>query len=199
VTSLRREKPVRTFKNIYTDYHKYKKPLRKDFHERCGYCDDSHFYSGGERGFHIDHFAPGSKFPEYKCKYSNLVYSCSYCNIFKGNDWVSSKPTVSVIKDKGYIDPCSDDYEKHLSRNDKGQIIANTPLGKYMHGKLKLWLIRHKWVWKIDKIDSLIKDIDKEINNFSKKSKKLEQLQNKQMELYKAFYHGIDIFREEIQ
>ncbi|HJP19229.1 MAG: hypothetical protein CMD96_08920 [Gammaproteobacteria bacterium] len=196
---VRRETPRRTCKKIFKNYKKYKKYLRDDFHKRCGYCDDSHFYSGGERGFHIDHFAPGSKFPEYKCRYSNLVYSCSYCNIFKGDDWVSSKSSVSVINDKGYIDPCSDDYEKHLSRNDKGQIIANTPLGKYMHGKLKLWLIRHEWAWKIDKIDSLIEDIDKESANFSNKDKKLKRLQSKQIELYKAFRHHINIFREEIQ
>lgn len=197
MTSLRREKPERTFKRVLKDYRKYKEPLRKDFHERCGFCDDHHFYSGGERAFHIDHFAPQLKFPELRNTYKNLVYSCPYCNISKGNDWVSSESSVSVIKDKGYVDPCSDDYEKHLSRNDKGQINANAALGKYMHEKLKLWLIRHEWAWKIDKIDSLIKEIEN--TEFNKKSKKLKQLQIKQTELYRAFHHCMNIFREEIQ
>ena len=85
---LRHHKPVRSNVTKRAKYQLYKEDLRRDFKERCGYCDDPDEFSGGSRGYHIDHFAPKSIFPELKTEYSNLVYSCSYCNIAKSDKWI---------------------------------------------------------------------------------------------------------------
>ncbi|MFW8696104.1 HNH endonuclease, partial [Mesorhizobium japonicum] len=73
---------------------------------KCGYCDTPDYYSGGRTGFHIDHFAPKSKFDLLKNEYNNLVYCCPICNLGKSDDWPGDNPNTSFMGDIGYIDPC---------------------------------------------------------------------------------------------
>lgn len=58
-----------------------KKHLSDDFNRRCAYCDDRDFYCGGINSFHIDHFAPKSKFPklEFQVNESNFFFSKFKC------------------------------------------------------------------------------------------------------------------------
>jgi uncharacterized protein (TIGR02646 family) len=119
--NVQEQRPVRSEGVMpRTKHQAYKDELRVDFRRRCGYCDDKDVYSGGKRGFHIDHFKPKSKFDDLKTTYSNLVYSCPYCNIAKSNKW---KPRV------GFIDPCSAEYENHLLRDERGRIVPKTKRG----------------------------------------------------------------------
>ena len=142
---IQKEKPVRTCKKKYAHYTSFKPYLREDFNERCGYCDDLDFYSGGKRGFHIDHFKPHSipKFETLKQTYSNLVYSCSFCNGAKSNKWKDNE---------GFVDPAGNDYDTHLHRNLKGAIEYKTAQGKYLYENLKLGLKRHELLWCIEKL-----------------------------------------------
>lgn len=134
-------------------YGLYKAELREDFFSRCGYCDTPDYYSGGKRGFHIDHFAPKSKFEFLKNEYSNLVYCCPVCNIGKSNDWPGHDHTVSVVGNSGYVDPCDRNYHSHLVRSSDGLILAVTPLGRYIHKRLKLNLRRRQICWLLEKME----------------------------------------------
>jgi len=142
--SVHATKPLRTCGKTYAHYSSFKPFLRNDFNGRCGYCDDEDFHAGGTRGFQIDHFKPKSKFEELKHDYSNLVYSCPFCNRAKWDKWENNK---------GFIDPCNKDYDEHLFRNKLGKIRYETPQGQYIFEELNLGLERHEILWLIRKID----------------------------------------------
>lgn len=142
-----------------TRYSLHKVDLRLDFVSKCGYCDTPDYYSGGTRGFHIDHFAPKSKFAELKNEYTNLVYCCPICNIGKSDDWPGDDPSVSYIDAKGYVDPCNEDYQIHLARDADGTILALTPLGTYIHKRLKLNLRRRQICWLMERMEQQLKQL----------------------------------------
>ena len=143
MSKVQNQKPTRTCDKTYANYGSFKSYLRNDFNQRCGYCDDNDFYSGGSRGYHIDHFKPHSKFPLLKQTYSNLVYSCPYCNGAKSNKWKTLN---------GFIDPCELEYDNHLERDKKGKIKFKTVQGKYIFQNLNLGLKRHELLWCINKL-----------------------------------------------
>jgi hypothetical protein len=149
---LRDRSPKRTCEKVYVNYRSYKKHLAQDFHNRCGYCDDFDGWIGGEATFHIDHFAPKSRFAVLENDYKNLVYACSFCNRFKSDDWPSNDQTISYIGDIGYVDPCSEKYVTLYYRDPFGNIKSNNELAKYMHKKLQLFLARHRIIWNLTRI-----------------------------------------------
>jgi len=153
---LRRSLPLRSSVQAETQYRAYKASLRADFDTRCGYCDDLDETYGLQQGFHIDHFAPRSIFPELEVDYENLVYSCPLCNIAKSNKWIGSNPDVSHDGQEGFIDPCLSEYDDHLARSPDGKIIAKTSLGIYLIKNLKLNLLRHELNWKIDSLEKIL-------------------------------------------
>lgn len=147
MASVHTVKPARTEVENRPKYSDYRPSLRKDFNNACGYCDDS-----DERSetvlFHIDHFAPKKKFPALTTTYGNLVYACRFCNIRKSDHWIGEDATVPNDTARGFVDPCSADYDTHLDRSADGRIVALTPLGGYMIGRLHLNLLRHELLWK---------------------------------------------------
>lgn len=155
-------------------YTLYKEDLRVDFSKKCGYCGTADYYSGGQRGFHIDHFAPKKKFFALTNTYYNLVYSCPTCNIGKSDDWPSESAEVSYVGDIGYIDPCSNEYTNHLARAHTGKIIALTTLGIYIHKRLKLGLKRRQICWLIDKMESQLDELGKIIEDNPDDSERLQ-------------------------
>lgn len=170
--------PTRTCteKHSGTDgYRRYKKPLRKDFNNRCGYCDIEDKWLGGKRIYHVDHFAP-KKFSYLINDYSNLVYACPYCNIAKSDDWVSDNPKENICNDIGYVDPCSEEYDKLFYRDNEGNIIySDIGVGKYMYTKLKLYAKRHSVIWNLQRLERLKKELQEQAPNFAKN----EELKNK--------------------
>jgi len=135
-----------------------------DFNGRCAYCDDRDFYCGGSKTFHVEHFAPKEKFPAFRFVYENLLYSCSFCNVAKSDTWPSNDPAVSVVGDEGFVNPCSEDYDKHLARLPNGKIDARTNLGKYMIRELKLYLYRHELFYKLEQVEEKRKLLESAIN-----------------------------------
>lgn len=128
-------------------YSEYREDLKRDFNGSCGYCDDSDQRTD-RICFHIDHFAPKKIFPELKVTYTNLVYSCRFCNMRKSDHWIGNDSTIHHNGKKGFIDPCSDEYDKHLERDSTGKIMGKTELGRYIINRLCLNLIRHQLLWK---------------------------------------------------
>lgn len=147
-------KPSREYSGTrYSSYGKYKPFLRDNFNKRCGYCDGLDIYSGGSRGFQIDHFKPKKLFPLLETVYDNLVYSCAYCNRGKWDHW----------KDiEGFIDPCDDLYGETLFRNEKGQIRYqnDSVQGAYIYKHLKLHLRRHELLWVVEKLKKQSDELD---------------------------------------
>ena len=162
-------------KNRHNDY---KKELRKDFIERCGYCSDWDRLCGGTRFYQIDHFVPQNpKEFTHDIKsnsYSNLVYACFFCNNAKRNDFPTNDPNIHHDDEKGYVDPCSSEYTTLFRRNKKGEITPITKVGTYIYRHLKFYLKRHEILWKIEQVHFLLDELDKlSIPNENEKAKEL--------------------------
>lgn len=146
--NVKQKNPQRSYTGImWRTNRENKKRLINDFEHRCAYCDDLDKYGGGSKVYHVEHFAPKEKFPELKFQYDNLLYACPFCNISKSNKWPSDSSTVAVVGNKGFIDPCTYEYEKHLGRHTSGEIYYKTALGKYMFYEMKLYLQRHQLIY----------------------------------------------------
>lgn len=191
-TNIYETKPKRTYSGDgYSTYGKYKPFLRSDFNKRCGYCDGLDIYAGGSRGFQIDHFKPKKTFPALETIYSNLVYSCAFCNRAKWDKWEDVD---------GFIDPCNSKYSRLLYRNGKGQILYkdNDKQGKYIHENLKLNRKRHELIWIIErlkaqslKLNSLIDTLGKEHEHEIKVLREFRTVNNEIRKYTNLFYEEI--------
>ncbi|MFC5468469.1 HNH endonuclease [Cohnella suwonensis] len=160
---FRESHPSRTCTTQYTDHKRFKPHLRVDFNQRCGYCHANDIYLGGATVFHVDHFAPQKKFPDLRLNYSNLVYSCPYCNRSKSDDWPSTDATQNIANDKGYIDPCGEEYVNNFCRDPQGNIVPLSPVGIYMHKRLRFGLRRHQILWIIHQIRVTMNELHSEL------------------------------------
>lgn len=176
---LKKEIPVRSYTGEkWKTNTTNKKYLATDFKHRCAYCDDLDSVYGGQASYAVEHFAPKGKFPNLRYTYDNLLYACSFCNASKSDDWPSDSPSINIVEDRGYIDPCTDEYSEHLDRdNNTGCIYYKTELGRYMYEHLKLYLKRHSVIFMVEKLkekraelkDSIDKDIVKGLDVSIKK------------------------------
>jgi HNH endonuclease. len=185
----RMKHPKRTFLDKYDNYKKYKQPLMEDFNHRCGYCDAIDTWLGGSRFYHIDHFKPKSLFPHLETEYSNLVYSCPYCNIFKSNDWVEDEGA-------GYIDPCHEEYSNHFFRDRFGNIQPETKQGSFISKKLHLYLIRHSVLWNLARLEKLIVSIHELIETKKYEGEAIQRLKERHYVLTKEFFRYMGEFRK---
>ncbi len=129
------------------DYHDAKDMLSDDFHNICGYCGkDSHIMH--ER-FHIDHFTPVKIAPERKEDYYNLVLACPKCNLVKSGKWPTEDKNIMHDEEKGFIDPATEEYDKHIERTEEGFIQGKTVLGRNMCKNLNFHIRRTDLYWKI--------------------------------------------------
>lgn len=191
MTEIHKIRPIRSLsgKNLRYKNPKIKEQLAKDFHMACGYCGDSHCYTGGIRSFHIDHFAPKSKFKDLENNYENLVYSCPYCNTSKSDKWVGITAEENIINDVGFVDPCHESYYKHLGRKNDGSIFYKTNIGKFMYNELKLYLVRHKILYQLTELRQKINIVDKRISEYKDLQKNIDNLMNLKKILCTAHFH----------
>ncbi len=189
--------PTNTCTKTYADYKSYKKPLQKDYFERCGYCNDHESWSNGRRGMQIDHFVPKTKFGLLfnVHHYSNLVYSCFFCNNNKSDDWVTTNPHQPLSPDgkKGYIHPRNADYDNAFKRAADGSIIPQNDIGQYMFTVLCLGLKRHRLIYHLENLNSLIVDLKKEIADFKTSTADRQLLKKKLSEIAMEF---VDYYQE---
>lgn len=155
---FRTHHPDNTCVKVCQNYREYKDPwLIRDFKNRCGYCNDHDVWASGRRGMQIDHFAPKKKFPLQKNIYTNLVYSCFYCNNHKSDDWVTDaydRP-VCINSITGYIHPRDINYAVAFQRTGSGKITPISDVAKYMFTKLCLGLKRHELIFILEELNEL--------------------------------------------
>ena len=113
--SFRQVTPTHTVnRRVCKHYKSYKKTLRSDFNERCGYCND--FYPDHKRYYVIDHFVPqkpdGWSHTIPPNKYDNLIYACSFCNGAKSNKWPTMDEKIPNDGTHGFIKPTLKSYAK---------------------------------------------------------------------------------------
>lgn len=129
-------------------YSEYRQDLRKDFVFRCGYCSKIEILT--TTGFEIDHFVPQTIDKSRECDYSNLVYSCFTCNRKKGAKWPTKSAQLCNDGVIGFVDPVSKEFDEHLGRNESGEIIYYSELGKYMVEDVFKFPFRPmKLIWKL--------------------------------------------------
>lgn len=183
---------------VCAKYSSYRDTLREDFNNRCGYCDDYDFYR--IRSFTIDHFFP--QHPQTDTilnpipanNYYNLVYCCSYCNSAKSNKWHTTDSAIHHANDKGYIDPCTDEYTNTFTRDSEGRIKPidpNNALAKFIIDDLKLWLPIHSLMWKVNKLHTLELKVRDKINKMASDDPKTSELKKQH---YDIMYVITDIF-----
>lgn len=161
---LREKIPIRSYhgERFHTNTTN-KKHLAKDFDHRCAYCNDLDTYGGGYVAYHVEHFAPKTKFPDLMYNYDNLLYACPWCNRAKWDYWPSDDPNVNIVGEIGFVDPCTNEFDIHLTRLPDGSIIGTTSLGKYMVKALHLYLRRHAIIHNVDKFDAKVEELKRSI------------------------------------
>lgn len=153
-----------------THHREYKQYLKEDYHARCGYCNDPDHWTGGWRFYQLDHFVPQKYLSVIsKTEYSNLVYTCFFCNNSKRAKWPSKDENIHNDGTEGFVHPVTTEYEDHLERDNAGNIIAKTQVGKYMIKALKLDLKRHAIIWNLEILDALIDEIENEYQKIGDK------------------------------
>lgn len=184
--------PVRSYSGDKWKTNKTnKKYLAQDFDHRCAYCDDWDKYNGGMRSYHVEHFAPKEKFPDLKYTYDNLLYACPYCNEAKSDKWPSDKAEISVVGDKGFIDPCTAEYYAHIYRNEDGSIGYNGKLGEYIYNELNLYLKRHQINYNLVRVNREIDELGELIQKKRDKGEVVDKLE-------KLHYDLLQEFRQEV-
>ena len=116
-------------------YASYRDCLRLDFSFRCAHClIDEADYQGPD-SFEVDHFQPKSRFPSLERTYANLHYCCLLCNRKKSDRWPSPEEEA---KGERFVDPCAEDWEKHVEFQEDGSVRPLTPAGEYSVRAIRL-------------------------------------------------------------
>lgn len=195
---VKQKVPVRSYSGIkWVTNKSNKKRLVIDFDRKCAYCDDHHHYSGGYNSYHVEHFAPKDKFSHLEFVYDNLLYSCPYCNESKSNKWVGQDESQNIVGDKGFVNPCTVEYNNHLQRNKDGSIFYLTPVGEYMFLELKLYLKRHQLIYNIEKVQAKKKLLEAKIVEKEQNGEDPVELRTIHQELCVIFSEYYDLFFEE--
>lgn len=193
-TKIHIKKPSRSYSGEMWKTNKAnKKRLALDFNNRCGYCGDSHDFTGGFDTFHVEHFVPKEKFSSHQFLYENLIYSCPICNIAKSDKWSGTTPLENIVDDTGFIDPCESDYDSHLYRLESGAIYFQTNLGKYMYKELKLYLDRHRLIYNLSTISESCERLKEKIDFKEQRGENAETLRRVYSELQADFF---DYFKD---
>lgn len=171
---LRNKTPKR--RDIQTQvatWRDHKADLKIDFDSRCAYCDAFDGYR--HTYFEVDHFIPKSFFRPLgnitDTQYSNLVYSCKFCNNIKLNKWPSKSETIFNDGKTGFVDPCDDEYDKHFYRNDDGAIMWASELGKWMHTIAFKFDERERGIrllWNLQRLNELIQKLQPLVEGLNK-------------------------------
>lgn len=191
----------RTCTEQFDDYAKYKPFLKKDFQERCCYCNmPSELLT---IAYHVEHFIPIKVFKGKKdsllTDYENLMWACPKCNLSKGDKYIGDFENSDEIKNEYFYNPVSTDYNDIFYRNDVGGIDSDDSKGKEMIKLLKLYRPIHNMAWLIERLEKLALSLEAEAKKETNPEKKdlLERASGivamahlKQSKVFRAAYNG---------
>ncbi len=149
--AFKNHKIQKTCKEKFDDEKKYRDILKKDFSDRCCYCN----MPGGlvTTPYHIEHFIPKKAFEgkrdSLKTDYQNLMWSCPKCNLSKGDKYKGDLEHDDRIVNELFYNPVMTDYNDIFYRNELGGIDSEDPKGREMIRLLKLYrpiIIWHGWL-----------------------------------------------------
>ncbi|MES2863199.1 MAG: HNH endonuclease signature motif containing protein [Bacteroidota bacterium] len=178
------------------NYSKHKPELQEDFNFCCGYCGSFDGFGYTKTYFEIDHFVPKNFLIKSNSKiglskYTNLVYSCRFCNNNKDAHWPSQSDIIYTKGEEGYIDPCHIDYEKHLYRTEEGAIMWNSSIGEWMVTtafKFDQRIEEIKLLWKYNKTRIAIEKIIDELNSYPEDSVEFIEIKKNLTPLFEKHY-----------
>lgn len=190
-TPIRRAVPT---KNPSGDNWRDHKPdLREDFNQCCGYCDSHDSYRNTY--FEVDHFVPKDFFSKNGSisltQYSNLVYSCKFCNNTKRAKWPTQNEKIFNNGTEGYVDPCDIEYDSHFYRTEDGGIMWKTVLGKWMFKEAFKFDERQqgmKLLWNLRRLHEIIKDLASILGNLDKESEDYKRIKAKTSDFCYEYY-----------
>lgn len=168
------------------NWTQHKPDLREDFHSHCGYCGSYDGYR--HTWYEVDHFIPKSLLGGNisNVEYSNLVYSCKFCNNKKLAKWPTDDITIPNANNKGFVDPCDEKFDTHLYRMDDGSIMWTTQLGKWMWETAFKFDERNyaiRLLWEVNQLRQLVLDFAKELSKIDKNSEEYQLINKKVGEL----------------
>ena len=191
----------RTCSESFDKYHKYKPYLKKDFKDRCCYCNmPSELLT---TPYHIDHFIPIKEFKGKKdsllIEYDNLMWACPKCNLSKGDKYEGDFLNSPKIENTLFYNPVETDYNEIFFRNEIGGIDSEDEKGREMIRILKLYRPIHNLAWLIERLQKLTFNLDEAAKQESDEARK-ELLQSaagkvavecvKKSKLFRAVYNG---------
>ena len=164
---FREFKIERTCNKKLKRYKSYKKYLRKDFHERCAYCNTwEHMIEPLK--FSIDHYVPRKVFKNIDKtldnNYNNLMYVCPKCNREKSAKYEGNIHNLE-IKNNLFLNPVEEDYNEIFFRNEYGGIDSNNEKGRKMINELKLYRPLYNIVWLAEQVFTVRKKLKKKIKD----------------------------------
>lgn len=107
----------------YANYESYRPWLRDEFCFRCVFCLIREQWGRTCGEFELDHFVPQSQDPHRAAEYENLLYSCTSCNVSKGNQVVPDPRFVLrreqvVVNIDGVLEGLTDDAKRLIRMID---------------------------------------------------------------------------------
>lgn len=183
---------TRSFPPQYANYSAYKPFLKKDFCNRCAYCNllDSSITTP----FEADHFIPRSVFKQGRMDldtdYKNLVYSCKKCNLAKRHQFAGDISSESPTNELFY-DPVLVDYNDIFYRDHQGAIASDDDKGRDSIIRLKLYRPIHILAWLCEEMYETAGKLEMaiRIEKDEKRREKLKLAHNKLNEQYRKLSH----------
>lgn len=104
---------------------------------RCVYCAIHEGRFGGLRNFHVEHFRPKARFPEFENEIANLYLACAICNVLKSDDWPAEP--ASDHSRLAYPDPGGCDYNAIFAIDAATHgVTSKAVAGKYLIERILL-------------------------------------------------------------
>lgn len=176
---FRNFKITRTCNKEYKRYKSYKKFLKKDFHNRCAYCNTWDFIIE-PLGFTIDHYVPRKTFKNidktFNNNYNNLMYVCPKCNREKSDKFKGDTNKLE-IKNELFYNPVEKDYNQIFFRNEFGGIDSEDEKAREMMKELKLYRPLYNFAWLLEKLINTREKIKSKINENNISLEKKEKLE----------------------
>lgn len=192
IKDFKAHKITRSSPPQYANYSAYKPFLKKDFCNRCAYCNllDSAITTP----FEADHFIPRDAFKKDRMDldtdYRNLIYSCKKCNLAKRHQFAgdihSENPTNEL-----FYDPVLVDYNDIFYRDHQGAIASDDDKGRKSIIRLKLYRPIHILAWLCEEMYETTGKLETAIKTEGDEDrrKKLELAYHKLNEQYRRLSH----------